>query len=231
MPRFNCFHAGGAFAAVALSAGLLAAFPAQAVLNSTVSVSLLAPGGVVGNPIPITAVDVVSPGVGNEIEAGDATNIGSNNMLPGELINFQGDSILVHVAAGAENGSGQSITGLLGLGLQHAMYRFDNLAPAGQQITGITLGTGDGFTFAGFSGVASPASPGSYIRLASPTSITFDLDTLIFKDRGLALGQSYDFAEFRIDLTLASAVPEPAQASLFAAGLLVLWAGRRRRAR
>ena len=230
MIRCHFSPSGPVLAAAILSAGLLAALPAQAVLNSNVTVTLSAPGGVVGNPVAITAVDLVSPGASIEIKTGDGTNFGSN-MLMGELINFAGDSILVRVAAGALNASGQPITGLLGSGSSHAMYSFVNLAPAGQQITGITLGAGDGFTFGGFNGVDSPASPGSYIHLASPTSVTFDLDTLVFKDRGN--GQSKNFGEFRIDLTLASAVPEPAQAGLFAVGLLVLCAGhlRQRRAR
>lgn len=206
-----------------LLAGLLTAVAAHADLAGPITVSLIAPGGVIGNPAPISLFDPVTPGPGVEISAGDGTNVGSfmlaTPMGLSEQIDFSGNSILVRVVAGNVDAGNNLVTGYLGLGPEHARYEFDGLNVAGSTITGLNLGSADGFTFVGFSGVASPAAPGSYIHLVSPSRIVFDLDTLVFKDRGL--GQGNNYAEFRIDLVTA-AVPEPGQYALMLGGLLLL---------
>ena len=169
----------------------------------------------------------VTPGAGVEISAGDGSPIGANMLAATfpELIDFSGDSILLRVYAGSADG-GILTTGALGTATQHARYEFSGLQVPGQMIVGLSMGTSDGFAFSGFSGVASPASPGAYIHLVNPGSVSFDLDTLTFKDRGN--GQSEAFAEFRIDLA-TTPVPEPSIGALLFAGLLLLGTVRRAR--
>lgn len=216
-----------------LLAGLLTAVSAHANLSGPLTVKLIAPGGIIGDATPVSASDVVTPGSGIEISTGDGTNIGAWMLTPNglpEQIDFSGNSILVRVAAGNVDASGNPVTGYLGRGVDHAHYEFDGLSVAGATIIGFNLGAADGFTFTGFNGVASPASPSSYIHLVSPSQIVFDLDTLVFKDRGN--GQSNDYAEFRIDLITNATppVPEPAQYALMLGGLALLGGLRRCRA-
>lgn len=202
---------------VAACLGLVYVASAHADLANDVQVSLVAPGGIVGDSTPFTFTQLAPLATG--ITAGDGGDIG-NFMLTGEEIRFSGDSLLVHLAAGADG-----VTGYLGLGGERARYVFNGLAIAGRQITGFNVQAFDGYGTSGFSGLASPDA-GSLVHLLSPSSLSVDLDTLLFVSRGL--GTSMDYAELRIDLISTAAVPEPATALMVLAGLGVLVLPRRR---
>ncbi len=192
---------------------------AQADLISPVSVSLIAPGGIIGVPGAISVTDSVSTASG--ITVGDASQIGGSYMLPGESILFSGNSILLHVAAGGELANGDLVTGFLGSGGQHARYVFDNLAVAGQTLIGANIlalagvlgGTGGGLSGAG--------------------QVTFNLDDLTFINPGTGTGNA--FGDFRIDLLLQPIVtpppvPEPAAWALMLTALAALRCVPRRKA-
>lgn len=197
----------------------LAAGPARADLGGNVTITLLAPGGLVVDSTPLSFSDLVGPGDGLKLAAGDGSNIGSF-MLPQESIAFLGNSLRLRVAAGDVVG-GALVTGYLGSGGSHARYEFGGLAIAGQKIVGLAFSDKDGYLDSGFSGLLSPASPSDYVRLIDAQRLSVDLDSLVFKDRGQ--GQSANYLELRIDL-LTQPVPEPAgYALLIAGGLLLVW--------
>lgn len=202
---------------VAACLGLAFVATAHADLANDVQVSLVAPGGIVGDSTPFTFTQLAPLATG--ITAGDGGDIG-NFMLTGEEIRFVGDSLLVHLAAGADN-----VTGYLGLGSERARYVFDGLALAGRQIIGFNVSAYDGYGNSGFSGLASPDA-GSLVHLLSPSSLSLDLDTILLVSRGL--GTSLDYAELRIDLLSTAAVPEPAAALMMLVGLGLLAVPRRR---
>jgi hypothetical protein len=215
--------------------GLALSLPAHASLTSNVTVTLSAPGGIIGDPTAITATQVATPADG--IVAGDGGDIGSGWMLDGEQIVFSGNSIHITVAAGAGDGSPGSpyVSGYLGDAGLHALYLLEGLHIAGEEIVGFTAYAFDGFGTAGFSGLLSPADPTDYIALLSPSSLSFDLDTLVFADR--SLGGSANHADFRIDLVTRTInppppgeVPEPPMLALVFAGLGVLALRRRQTA-
>lgn len=198
-------------AAAALALALSA--PAQAVLSNPLTVSLIAPGGDVSSPDPFTLSQIVDPATG--IQAGDGTAIGGY-MLPGELVQFDGNSILLHVAVGYDDGAGNLSTGVLGSGADHGRYQFDGLAIAGQVITGITVYHFDGYVR---SGGTSSVLGGIGVSLATPQRLLFDLDALRFQSTHPVASQN--FGEFRIDL-LTQPVPEPASWALLLAGLVAV---------
>lgn len=198
---------------LALAAGLALTLTQQALaaLSNPVAVSLVAPGGDVSGSPAFTLSQNADPQVG--IEAGDGSDIG-RYLLAGEQIRFVDNSILLHVAAGWQDGTtGALSTGILGAGADPARYEFSGLAMAGQTIVGFTLYAFDGYASSGFSGVLS----GTFASLVSPTQLSFRLDDLRFADRGN--GSSNAFGEFRIDL-LSQPVPEPAGWALLLAGLV-----------
>lgn len=199
--------------AAGLGASLLLSGAAHAVLSSNVNVSLNAPGGVVGNAAPVTLNQVATLATG--ILAADGGPIG-NFMLDGEFITFVGDSVLVQVAAGAQLGNGSYVTGYLGSGPTHATYLLSGLNIAGRQIVGVSVTAFDAFANAGFVGLISSANATSAVHLLTSSSLSVDLDTLRFIDRGL--GGSHNHADIRIDL-ISAAVPEPATALLALAGV------------
>jgi len=207
-----------------LAGGVLAlgtAWPAHAALTLPVAVMLSAPGGVVADPTPIDLVGSATGFAG--ISVGDGSEIGSF-MLPGETIFFSdsSDSIFLRVAAGDDT-DGVLTTGYLGLGGTPASYTFSGLNVAGQIITGLSVYTFDGYGTSGTSGVAS----GTSVSLVNASTIRFDLDSLVFQDRGG--GSSTAYGEFRIDL-ITTPIPEPATWILFALGIAAVGALRARRA-
>lgn len=211
--------AGLAAAVFSASALLLSAVPAQAALNAPATVSLLAPGGVIGNSAPISFEQgVVNLAAG--IVAGDGSDIG-DFMLPGEAIRFEGQSILLHVAAGGES-NGDLVTGFLGLAGESARYAFSGLQVPGQVIVGLQAYAFDGYATSGTSGVIS----GMNAFLAGPQRVVFTLDELVFADRGTGSADAY--GEFRIDLVTVP-VPEPASFLFMLAGLAMVGAVLRRR--
>lgn len=197
----------------------LAALPAQAQLLAPISVSLIAPGGVIGDDTPISFVQEVAD-LGTGIAAGDGGEIG-DFMLPGEAIRFDGQSILLHVAAGGED-SGNLVTGFLGLGGEPARYVFSGLKVAGQVIVGLEVYTFDGYGTSGTSGVLG----GIGVTRSGPGTVIFRLDELVFADRDS--GSADAFGEFRIDLVTVP-VPEPASALFMLGGLALVGAVLRRR--
>lgn len=209
----RCAAVGG------LLVGLALAMPAQAALNNPVDVSLIAPGGITDgsftDPAPISLVVNVDPATG--LQVGDPNPIGLL-MLPGEQIQFVGNSILLHLQTGTSNGSFGS--GWLGSGAQHARYEFGGLSITGQAIVGLQAYAFDGYGTSGTTGLTSAWLAGTDYQLVSGDRVVFNLDALTFKDRG-GLGvesQASGFAEFRIDL-LTQPVPEPATWALLLAGL------------
>lgn len=207
LPRTVARLVAAAGLALALSA------PAQAVLSSPLTVSLIAPGGDVSAPLAFTLTQAVDAAVG--IAAGDGTAIGGY-MLPGELIQFDGNSILLHVAVGYDDGAGNLSTGVLGSGADHGRYQFDGLSITGQVITGVTVYAFDGYVR---SGGTSGVQGGIGVSLATPQRLLFNLDELrFFATKPVA---SENFGEFRIDL-LTQPVPEPASWALLLAGLVAV---------
>ncbi|MBT9456158.1 MAG: hypothetical protein IV092_02385 [Burkholderiaceae bacterium] len=204
--------------AAALALTALLGTPAQAAFSADVTVSLLAPGGIVGDSTPLGGSDVVSGADGLKLSPGDGSFVGGW-MLPLEQIGFSGNSIRMTLATGAELGNGDWVTGYLGAGGAHARLDFSNLNIAGQQIVGLVLSDRDGFLDTGFSGLVSPTDPSSYIKLLNAHQLTVDLDTLVFKDRGT--GSSNGRVDLRIDLVTV-AVPELPTGSLLLAGGLLM---------
>src|SRR5450631_3976317 len=92
-----------AFAMLAVL-GLLGAVPARAALVGNVDISLIAPGGVIGDSTPINVTDTIAAAPGTLIAPGDGSNIGGY-MLPAESIALSGNSFLLTIAAGALNGA------------------------------------------------------------------------------------------------------------------------------
>jgi hypothetical protein len=193
-----------------------AAFPARAAFISPLTVTLSAPGGVVGNPTPVTLVNGgVSPAVG--ITVGDGTAIGGF-MLPNERIQFTaGHSIILSIAAGNVNGLGQLVTGFLGAGGLPALYSFTNLAVANSVMTGFT---------GSVTGLDSPGTLASIVTLAGPSTLNVRLDNLLLT-QPTGGGQSDALAVLTINLQTAP-IPEPASWVLMLAGAAGLLAWRRR---
>jgi hypothetical protein len=207
-------------AGLATSVLFVAALPAQAQLLGPVSVSLIAPGGIIGDETPISFVQAVAD-LATGIAAGDGGEIG-DFMLPGEEIRFAGQSILLHVAAGGED-KGALLTGFLGLAGEPARYEFSGLQVPGQVIVGLEVYAFDGYGTSGASGVLN----GIDVWRSGPGTVIFRLDELVFADRGTGSGDAY--GEFRIDLVTVP-VPEPASALFMLAGLALVGAVLRRRA-
>ena len=219
--------------AAALSALLLNGM-AQATLAGDVNVQLIAPGGVSGNSAGFTLQQTAPLATG--IKAlnlfGDASGEISSFMLNNEQIAFSGNSVLIRVAAGADDGVGTLTSGYLGVGADHARYELSGLSIPNFVITGLSVYGFDGYATTGSaatSGLAgwSSSLPGSFAHLIDANTLSFDLDTMVFKDRGV--GSSGAYAEFRIDLNteVAAPVPEPSTLALMSLGLLGLAAARR----
>jgi hypothetical protein len=210
--------------AATLLVQLLWAPTAHAVLANDVNVTLNAPGGVIGNATPLNLTQLATLSTG--ILAGNGGAIGSF-MLDGEAITFVGDSVHIQVAAGAQLGNGSYVTGYLGSGPTRATYFLDGLNITGRDITGVSVTAFDGYANSGFIGLFSASAATLAVHLLTPHSLSLDLDTLIFKDRGL--GGSQNYADIRIDLvSVVTTVPEPATALMAMAG--VAWLLWRRRA-
>jgi hypothetical protein len=210
---------------------LVWAMPALAVLNTPVTVSLIAPGGATGSgftdPTPVNASQSFS--YGGVVSPSNGGNVGSL-MLPGEQIFLNGDAIHISSYAGDDTG-GVFSTGWLALGPDKARYEFSGLAIAGRVITGFTVSGFDGFANAGFAG-AEPGTVGVSMfdtnADGSQDKLIFNLDALRFKSRPL-LGSSEFHADFRIDL-ISTPVPEAGSLLMTLAGLSVIAAVRFKRA-
>lgn len=197
---------------LALSASLTQA----ATLDQPVTVTLSAPGGLwdgtsVTEPGPITESDELAPD--SSLLPDDDSTIGGQFLLPEEFISLVGTEIHIRLAQSTTDGS----TGYLGAAGVPATFTFSGLAVAGQNIVGLTLGFHDGFGASGTVGIANLAelTSSNWIRLTSGDTVTVDLDTLRFLDRG----ENVNFADLRIALQTAP-VPEPETWSLLLSGLL-----------
>ncbi|CAM3780700.1 PEP-CTERM sorting domain-containing protein [Roseateles saccharophilus] len=209
----------------------LSSMSARADFQSDITVKLIAPGGVQGDPTPIgvsqvvttanLATGIVSPLFGG---SGDVSNYLADN----EHVFFSGDSIRVRSYSGTD----AFTTGYVGLGGEHARYEFDDLSIAGKTITGFTVYAFDNFLTSGYSGLASPLAS-DLVNLIDPHTVSLDLDNILFNDRGT--GSSFAHADFRIDLITqdsggnggGNSAPEPATLALLAIAALGARAARR----
>jgi hypothetical protein len=212
-PKFRL----AASAAIALAAAL--AGPAQAGVASSVSLTLSAPGGVVGDVTPVLEHATLDTSLG--LHAGDAGNqISAFWMLPTESITFSGNSILLHLLAGAQDPANSSfVTGYLADGGNPAAYVFQGLPLVGFAITGVSAVNLGGVFGSGVS-----------TQLVNGTEVDFRLDTLVFDTaQNLRDSNGYYYADIRLDLTMQP-VPEPAVWALALVGLCTLRLARRRAA-
>jgi hypothetical protein len=199
-------------AALAALATLVVTPSARADLADTIAVELVAPNGIESDSTGFTLSQLAPLATGvlamNLDGAGDISEF----MLDDEQITFSGNSILIRVAAGSENGLNP------GYG-DGAHYLLTGLAVPGETIIGFTVYGFDGYGTTGpDTGLALGVLPDSLVHLgAGAHSMSFDLDNaLTFRDRGA--GGSLNYAEFRIDLQ-TQPVPEPSQWLLMLAGL------------
>jgi hypothetical protein len=185
--------------------------PAHADLAAPVQLTLFAPGGVVGNPELVQEVADIDPATG--LHAGDTGNqISEFWMLPGESVTFAGNSISLHLLAGANDPSNNSyVTGYLGQGGVPASYIFRGLQVPGFTITGVSA-THLGGVF----------DSGVQVQLIGGAQLHFRLDSLLFDTaQNLRDGNGYYYADFRLDLS-TQPVPEPAVWALSLLGLAAL---------
>lgn len=197
----------------------LASLAAHADFAGDVTVKLIAPGGLVADPTPISLSQTVM--LADLASGVVAANLGGSGdisafMLDNERLFFSGNSILIRAGVGDVLG-GALVTGYLGAGSSPARYEVSGLAIPGQTITGFTAYAFDGFATSGASGLLSPASAGSLVQQVNAHTISFDLSSIVFTPR--FAGDADNYAEFRIDL-LTTPVPEPATWLLLAGGLL-----------
>jgi hypothetical protein len=219
-----------AFGAVAVTAAL-AALPASAVLNTPVTVSLIAPGGATSSgftdPTPVSATQSLTYAA--TINPSNGGAVGSL-MLPGEQVLLSGESLRISSYSGDDTG-GVFTTGWLGLGANNARYVFSGLGIAGRNITGYTVSGFDGFGNSGFEGAVSGTVFTSMVDTNSDGSLdsfSLNLSSLRFKPR-TGVGSSEFHADFRIDF-ISSPVPEASTWAMTLAGLAALsWANLRRR--
>ncbi len=211
---------------VASVLALAASLTQAATLDQPVTVTLSAPGGLwdgtsVTEPGPITESDELAPD--SSLVSNDGSIIGGQFLLPEEFISLVGTEIHIRLAQSTTDGS----TGYLGAAGVPASFTFSGLAVAGQNIVGLTLGFHDGFGASGTVGIANLAelTASNWIRLTSGDTVTVDLDTLRFLDRGDA--ENINFADLRIALQ-TTPVPEPETWSLLLSGLLAAGLLRRR---
>lgn len=202
---------------------------ALANFQSDITVKLIAPGGIVSSPAPISVSQLVTTAnFATGITAAGGGPVGSW-MLNAEEITFSGNSIHVRSYAGDDTG-GVLTTGYLGSGGQHARYEFDGLSIAGKTIVGVNIFAFDGYADSGVTGLLGSAS--SLVHYIDTDTISLDLDSIVFADRGT--GTSNAHADFRIDLITRDAtdpggtVPEPATLALFAIAALGAGVARRR---
>ena len=215
----------------------LSSLSAHADLQSTVTVSLIAPGGITSDPTPISLQQTVAPAdFATGISTGDGSPIGGM-MLAGEEIYFVGNTIRVSAYGGGSNQQGQSITGYLGAAGQHARYVFDGLSIAGFTIVGASISAFDGYAASGTSGLDSPAAT-SLLHWVDADTVELYLDDIIFTDRGLNTGSSEDHADFLITLLTrpgepdpGNQVPEPASLALVLTAALGAGVAKRRERR
>lgn len=214
----------------------LSSMSARANFVSDITVKLIAPGGVLGDPTatPISVSQLVTTanlGTGIQSVVHGGSGAVSNFLADNEFVSFSGDYI--HVSS--YSGTTVFTTGYLGLGGEHARYEFDALSIAGKIITGFTVYAFDDFLTSGFSGLASPLPASGLVNLIDPHTVSLDLDNIVFKDRGTGSGAAH--ADFRIDLITRDAstgpgggnnLPEPATLALFAIAALGAGAARRR---
>jgi hypothetical protein len=217
---------------------LLCTTPALADFQSDITVRLIAPGGIQGDPTPISVSQLVNTAnFATGVQAGDGGAVG-DWMLAGEAITFIGNAIHVRAFAGYDDDAGNIYTGYLGAGGAHARYEFDGLSIAGQTIVGLNIFAFDNFAASGFIGL-HPAGPtaSDLAHWIDADTISLDLDTILFADRNT--GTSNAHADFRIELVTRNAepgepgdpggtLPEPATLALFAVAALGAGLARRR---
>ena len=136
--------------------------PALANLVSPISVDLIAPGGLNGNPTPISVTQLL--GDGSPIIPGSGA-IGAFMLFP-EQITFLG-GFAINIRVGSFNSTGS--TGYLGLGTAHARYEFVGLNMPGRTLRDkvITNWTVLGFPMPPFGGPPAVHHSGGMHQLFS----------------------------------------------------------------
>lgn len=205
----------------AIAASLALAASAHAsLLGTSATATLDSPNGVLGDTTPVLFTDTVTVSAGQEIKAGNGSNIGGF-MLPAEFIDFTDTSIWVRVAAGGTLNSGALVTGY-GSG---AHYTFSALNPVNETISGFSVSVGANE----ISNLAA-LTAANWISQVDAHTFTLALDPILFVDPGT--GSSNAFADVKINFTFKPTttqnVPEPASVALLAAALGALAWSRKR---